>query len=605
MVNLIEFLCCEGVLAERHGQWQLRGGLAEVESGVPENIRQLIEKQIDRLSPDERQVLEGASVVGMECSVAAIAAGLVAESDWVEERCEALVRRHQFLSPARLVELPDGTITPRYKFSHVLYLEVPYRLLPPMRRAQIHGRIGQRGESIYGDRVGEIAAELAMHFEQGMDKPRAVKYLIQAAENATHRSAHHEAAALAGRGLLALEALPETHERTQQELRLHIVLGVSLMAIKGFAAAEVEAVYRRALELAAQQGASRQAFMVQWLLGLFHYFRAEMRPAHEVAARLLAAADDLDDPVMVLEAHRAAGVTLVDLGRFDEAMAHLDKASDLYESSGFRSRPSFAGQDPKVVSDCFAARALWALGYPDRAMERVERALSHAQQLAHVETLVVANHFAAHLHQLRGEAPEAQERSETVVALAEEYGLELWVAFGHMTRGWAAVAQGHGDDGITAMRRGLAAYAATGARLWRAYFLGLLAQALASADRVDEAIAEVTEALSLVQESGENCSAAELHRIHGELLIVRATDSNGLMTAANDCFGQALTIARQQQARSWELRALTSLGRLRQRQGKRAEARRTVKESYQRFEEGFETADLRAAKTLLDELGPS
>ena len=118
-------------------------------------------------------MLEGASVVGMECSSVAIAAGLDEPTEWVEEHCEALVRRHQFLSPATLVELPDGTFTPRYKFSHVLYLEVPYRLLPPMRRAQIHRRIGQSGEAIYGERVGEIAAELAMHFEQGRDATRA------------------------------------------------------------------------------------------------------------------------------------------------------------------------------------------------------------------------------------------------------------------------------------------------------------------------------------------------------------------------------------------------------------------------------------------------
>ena len=255
-----------------------------------------------------------------------------------------------------------------------------------------------------------------------------------------------------------------------------------------------------------------------------------------------------------------------------------------------------------MVSDCFAARALWALGYPDQALERVERALSLAQELSHVETLVIANHFAAHLHQLRGEAPRAQERSETVVALGEEYGLELWVAFGNMNRGWAAVEQGHVEEGIDGLRRGLAAYEATGAKLWRAHFLGLLAQALAKADRVEEGITEVTEALALVQETGENCAAAELHRILGELLIMRATDGDGRMTPAEDCFKQALTIARQQQGKSWELGAVTSLGRLYRRQGKRGEAQRIVRETYEWFKEGFETADLQAAKALLIEL---
>ena len=185
----------------------------------------------------------------MECSSVAIAAGLEESTEWVEEHCEALVRRHQFLSPARLVELPDGTITPRYKFSHILYLEVPYRLLPAMRRAQIHRRIGHRGEAIYGERVGEIAAELAMHFEQGKDPPRAVRYLLMAAENATHRSAHHEADALARRGLSALATLTPSPDRDQQELGLRMVLGVSVMSLKGFADDEVRDIYGRAIEL--------------------------------------------------------------------------------------------------------------------------------------------------------------------------------------------------------------------------------------------------------------------------------------------------------------------------------------------------------------------
>ena len=196
MVNLVEYLIDERAIVKDDGEWRLPHGLGAIESGIPDNVRQLIEKQIERLGAEERTVLEGASVVGMECSSAAIAAGLAQPTEWIEERCEALVR-HRFLSPARLVELPDGTITPRYKFSHVLYLEVPYHLLPPMRRSQIHARIGARGEAIYQSRVGEIAAEVAMHFEQGGDQRRAVKYLLMAAENARHRSAQHEAEGLA------------------------------------------------------------------------------------------------------------------------------------------------------------------------------------------------------------------------------------------------------------------------------------------------------------------------------------------------------------------------------------------------------------------------
>ena len=551
MVNIVQYLIDEHVIAESHGCWVMEDPSAEIEAGVPENVRQLIEKQIERLDADERIVLEGASVVGMECSSVAIAAGLGVKTEWVEERCEALVRRHQFLSPARIVELPDGTITARYKFSHVLYLEVPYRLLPAIRRSQIHGRIGQRGEAIYGDRVSEIAAELAMHFEQARDSSRAVKYLLQAAQNATHRSAQYEAAGLARRGLQALESLPQSSERDEREMRLRLILGVALMATRGFAAAEVEPVLRRGLDLCLAQDAADLAFMVQWQLGLFHYFRAELAAARVVAERLIAFAQVASDPGIRLEAHRAMGVTLVDLGRFGDALEHFEHVVSMYD--GQPRQGSFAGQDPKVVSDCFAARALWALGDTEGAATRVMRALGLARELRHNETLVIAHHFAAHLHQLRGEATIARQHAETVIDLAEESGLVLWTAFGHMNRGWARVEHDEVEGGIQELERGLAAYQATGARLWRAHFQGLLARAFVKAGRAGDALSVIDDAIGLVAQTADNCSAAELHRIRGDVLMVLPSPKPALAS-----YEQALVIAREQRAKSWEQRILAS-----------------------------------------------
>jgi predicted ATPase len=224
MVNVAEYLVDEKIITEHEGHWQLQVELDDVELGVPENIRNLVEKQIERLSSEEQRVLEGASVVGMDCSAVAISAGLDEEVVKIEEVCDGLARRHQFLLPAYLAELPDGTITPRYRFIHALYLDVLYERVAPTRRSQIHARIGQRGETIYGDRVGEIAAELAVHFEQARDWTRAVKYLQLAAENALRRTANREAVTLARQGLELLKSLPETPERTMQELMLSEIL---------------------------------------------------------------------------------------------------------------------------------------------------------------------------------------------------------------------------------------------------------------------------------------------------------------------------------------------------------------------------------------------
>ena len=330
MVNLVEYLVDEAVIVESDGSWTLQRDPASIEVGVPENVRQLIERQIERLDPDERRVLEGASVVGMECSSVAIAAGLEEQPGWVEERCEALVRRHQFLLPARLVELPDGTVTPRYTFSHVLYRDVPYGLLAPMRRVQTHRRIGDRGEAIYGDRATEIAAELAMHFEQGRDAARAVKYLLLAAENATGWSAHHEAAALAHRGLLALAALSDTRQREECELALTLVLGVSLVVTKGFAAAETDQVFRRAWQLCGHCPDSAAAFKVLRLIGLSQMFRGEIQAAHETGERLMKLAMDLRDSILVMEAHRALGGAAVESGALTDGIEHFDRVLEHY-----------------------------------------------------------------------------------------------------------------------------------------------------------------------------------------------------------------------------------------------------------------------------------
>ncbi|HXY02514.1 MAG TPA: AAA family ATPase, partial [Terriglobales bacterium] len=269
MVDLVEYLADQKAIVEEQGSWTLRLDLSEVERGVPSNLRELIQKQIERLSPDERTVLEAASVAGMECSSVAIAAGLENTVEWVEEHCEELARRHHFLSPAWLVELPDGTVTPRHRFIHVLYREVPYRLMAPMRRSQIHHRIGERGIAIYGDRVSEIAAELAMHFEQSRDWPRALEYLLQAAENAAACSAHHEAIDLADRGMEALKFLPEAAEHAKQEMKLLMILSVSMAAIKGFASAEVEKINARGRELFWRHGPSPELFYMLWSLNFY------------------------------------------------------------------------------------------------------------------------------------------------------------------------------------------------------------------------------------------------------------------------------------------------------------------------------------------------
>ena len=227
IVNLVEFLVQEKIITEQDDGWKLAVDLSEVELGVPENIREMVDKHIECLETFEQRILEGASIVGMDCSAVAISAGLAEEVVRVEEICDGLARKHHFLWPAYLAELPDGTITPRYRFIHALYVDVLYKRVAATRRRLIHGRIGECGESIYRDRVGEIAAELAVHFEQSQDFVRAVKYLLMAAENAMRRSADHEARTLSKRGLELLKILPQSAEHDVEERNLRAIISVT------------------------------------------------------------------------------------------------------------------------------------------------------------------------------------------------------------------------------------------------------------------------------------------------------------------------------------------------------------------------------------------
>lgn len=602
MVNLVKYLTDQAIIVEEQGTWKLQGDLSEVENSIPSNLRQLIEKQIERLTPDERTVLEGASVVGVECSSVAIAAGLNLPIEWVEKHCEELARRHHLLSPAWLVELPDGTVTPRHRFTHILYRDVPYRLMSPMRRAQIHQRIAERGVTTYGDRCSEIAAELAMHFEQSRDWRSASEYLIVAAENATRTSAHHEAAGLARRGLEALKPLPRSAQLTQKENTLRVILTVSLMATKGFALPEVSDFSADGKDRIGMGDPSPQSFNMLYLLGFSYIMGGRLAPAMEIAERLLVMAAELKDPTLEMEAHRAMGATLIELGRCNEALLHLDGASYLYSANRHHPYTLNIGHDCKVLSDCFAARALWTLGFPDAALRRMQGVLVFAKELSHPQSSVGAAHFACELHQLRGEPLLAREQAREVLKLAEEYGLEYWVALGKIDLGWAESEIGDIRRGIELIQQGVAGYEMTGAKLWAPRFLGLLAVAMMKAERVEEGLAAITRALTIAGLNGETYAMPELLRVKGELILknhLMSADSGdgSLIAEARGCFMEAITIAQQQETKSWELRARTSMDRLHTLL--RNPDHTGLAGSYNSFTEGHETDDLIQAKALL------
>jgi tetratricopeptide (TPR) repeat protein len=380
MVNVADYLVTQSVIAQVEGRWELKGGLEEVEVGVPESLRHMIAKQIERLSPEDQRVLEVGSVAGMEFSAAAVAAGIEAEVVQVEERCEGLVRREQLLWSKGMEEWPDETVAARYGFLHALYQEVLYERVTAGRRSQLHRRIGERKEQAYGNQVREIAAELAMHFEQGRDYRRAVQYHQWAAERATRRNAYQEAIRHLTRGLELLKTLPDTPERTQHELTLQVRLGESLRATSGHGAPEVERVYARARALCQQVEESLQLFPVQMGLWVFFLIRAEYHTARELAEQMLTLAQRVQNPDSLLTAHLTMGWTLFFLGEFAPAQEHFEHGLTLYHA---QEHPSRVGKDLAVRFLSYAARGAWGrLAIPTRPCRgATKRSASHKSLL--------------------------------------------------------------------------------------------------------------------------------------------------------------------------------------------------------------------------------
>lgn len=602
MVNAVEYLLAQGAITRVDGQWDFHRAVASVQNGVPPSTQQLIERQIDQLGLEDQRVLEVASVAGAEFSAAAAAAGLVAGVEEVEGRCAGLARRALFLQPGGTTEWPDGTVAARYGFLHTLYQQVLYDRVPAGRRIGLHQRIGERIERAYGTQARTVAAELAMHFERGRDFSRAVHYLRQAGENATRRSAHSEAISLLTKGLELLQMLPQTPERSRQEIRLHLARGASLITLKGYASPEVEYSYTRARKLCEQLKATRYLFpAVLGLCGVRHN-QAEFRKAQVLAQQLLRLARNGGEPMRLLWAHVFSGTVLYFTGKFALTQQHFVEGIALYDVRKHSPHVSDVVQDPGVHCRCYLAEILWLQGYADQARQLCHQALSLARQLAHSHSTAVALASAAFLHNRLGEHDAAQEFAQELITLAHEQGFPQWLAVGTVRRGWTLVVQGQAEKGLAQVRQGLAIFQATGAKLGIPSFFCELAWAHGRAGRVEEGLALVTEALGMIAKTGERVSEAELYRIKGELLLTQEGKNQKAKTEAEKCFWKAIKVACRQKAKSLELRAVMNLSRLWQSQGRKQQAHQRLTEIYGWFTEGFETADLQEAKALLAEL---
>jgi predicted ATPase len=528
-----------------------------------------------------------------------VAAGLGTAMEAVEVRCEALARHGQFLRGCGVEEWPDGTVAGRYAFLHALYQQVVYQQLPVGRQMQIHGKIGVREEAGYGERTSEVAAELAVHFERGRDPSRAVRYRRQAADTALQRHAYREAVTHLTTALALLTAMPETPARAQQEIELQIALGSALMVTKGYAAPEVEHAYLRARELCQQMGDISQFFSALRGLWQFYHNQGALQTARELGERLYRLARCPHNSTFHLLAHAALGTTMFSLGEFALARTYLEQGIALDDYAGRRDLAVRYGIAPGIQCRAVLAQALWRLGYPDQALRQSHEACTEARELVHPPSLAFALYYATRLHIHRREVQATQAQAEVLMTLSTEHGFAQRVAAAMFFRGWSLAMLGYGDIALAQMSQGLTAVLATGQAIIRPIFLTLLSEVYGKEGRADEALSLLAEAQAAMDENGRSDLKAEIDRLKGTLLLQQAEAD---MSKAESCFRQALDIAHHQGAKSLELRAAISLSRLWQGQGKRDVARALLAPIYGWFTEGFDTADLQEAQTLLEEL---
>jgi predicted ATPase len=576
-----------GHLNEVDDHYELTGSLRALT--IPATLQDSLMARLDRLVT-AKGIAQLAAVIGRQFAYA-----LLQRVSQVDEM--TLQRELGRLVEAELVYQRGLAPQATYVFKHALIQDAAYASLLKSTRQQSHQRIALVLEAQFPE-IAEAQPELlAYHYTEAGLTEKAVHYWYTAGQKASERSAHVEAISHLTKGLELLQTLTHTSERARQELAFQTALGQALITVRGYASEEVEHVYLRARALS--QEVDDPVERVRALMGLYavSFVRANHEAVHALTGEILQLRQIVQDPLALMQTYTQEGQSLLYQGKFALARAHLEHAKSLYRPQQYVPSAYFFGHHPVVHNLGSLALVLWVLGYPERAVQQGDQMLTFAQELSHPFSLAFALSLKALLHHLRRES--VQEQAETLVTVSTEHGFSFRAAWGSMLVGWAMVERGAGEAGITRIEEGIAAYRATGAKVLSVVWLRLLAEAYGKIGQREEGLTVLVEAFRAVDDTGEHFYEAELYRLKGALLLQQSLDTQA---DAESCYHHALDIARSQQAKSLELRAARSLARLWQQQGKRQEAHDLLAPVYHWFTEGFDTADLKDAKMLLDEL---
>ena len=627
MEETVQVLLDEGALV-RNGRLRLTKPLRELK--IPPTVQAILAARIDRLPPDQKDLLQTLAVIGMEFKL-----GLVRKV-WEPPAISAIARTKREGTVTALTSLRDegdseasdldsmlselqlgefiyeqpavGDI--EYTFKHALTHDVAYNSVLNERRRLLHERIGTGLEMVYGENLNDHLAALTHHYARSGNPAKAVEYCARAIQQSEARGSLNEAVALFETGLDLLQKLPDDDSRADRELDLRNLANSALGDTKGLASPEVERSTERALALCQRPGISWEKSW-QALFGIFfvQQMRPDVRRAGAIASELMVRGEERGADGLVAEAGNWLAYTKMVAGDFEAAAATFDRTWSVLESitnpapGATHKRAAKNSQAQAAVQILYTLENnriisgwnLWFLGYPDRALERMNSATATDNHRS--KSLIGDLHgFAAYICELRRETRQMRAQAEARLAIANASGLFTGRALSEIYLGWADVLDGDLEGGITKMKAHISQLKTAGSEYITDRGLTFIATALGRAGRFEEALATLEEAFLFIERTGQRYYQAELHRLKGELLLGHDLAN---AAAAEQSFQSALDISRRQRAKSWELRASNSLARLLRDSNRREEARSLLDEIYGSFTEGFDTADLKDARRSL------
>jgi predicted ATPase len=576
-----------GILIEDAEGYQLDGPLPPL--AIPATLQDSLMARLDRLAP-VREIGQVGAVIGREFSYSLLRV-LVGRDETALKN--ALAQLEQSGLVFRRGEPPEAL----YSFKHALVRDVAYESLLKSRRQQLHGQIARTLEERFADIVTTQPEIVAHHFTEAGLVETAIDYWLKAGQQAARRSANAEALNHLARGLELLSNIDDQILRNKLELLLQTSLGNCLRATKGWSFDSVKHAYTRALQLCKESGFDEHSLPAVFGLWTWNFVRASLGEAQNLAEHLVNTAESTDDSVYKVLAHEALGFTLFAHGRFAAAHSALDRSISMCEDSDAATYLDRSAQDPRVHVRLYDSMVLWFLGYPDQALRICAEARRYAGASQHPFSEAMARTISLRVYQLRGEAAVVATQANAAIALGEEHEFAHYRAMALILRGWASAQQGEFEKGIAEIQEGLEKERTTGGLLFESYALGLLADACIANERYGQALDFLGQAQSrLNEENSERFYAAEIHRLLGDTYLRSRRD----LDQAEHYFCKGIEVAREQKAKSLELKLCVSIYDLCELRRSADKYRPQLREIYGSFSEGFDTMDLVRAKARLE-----